>query len=505
MKTYKTLLSLEAFLTLVTTFLLIPLFQNGFDAIMQASGYAYLTSKNIGTFLGRPGIILLLLVFVLLLCFCALFEIGAVLAARHTHSAAAILSQSVHMSVRALRPQNILLIPYLLFFAPFFNLGMTPALLTRFRIPPYWIDTLQSSPFLSAVTAMLLISLFVLYFKKLKTIPLILTKDQSFLQAWKASSIDKKTVIRLLAAQLLFGLCQMMCTIAKGFPLLYVFLWFFIENMLLAVSYSLLSENMPASIPDHQLKHQKAWNVFLVVLSAGTVVYGLRTMPVLIETAPLFSAHRGASKEASENTLAAFEAAKKQDADYIELDIRQAKDGTLFISHDDEFDQGVISEMDKEQIRALNKSMPTLDETLSWARTSGMKLIIEIKTEKDSFSPSLVRTLAGQIKEYGMEDRCYAASFGIKNVQYLKELDPQIRTIALYTFAYGNFSSLKDIDAISVEASTITPWLVQDAHKPVFAWTVNDVSEAKRLARIGVQNITTDDVKDLKKKLSFNE
>lgn len=119
MKTYKTLLSLEAFLTLVTTFLLIPLFQNGFDAIMQASGYAYLTSKNIGTFLGRPSIILLLLVFVLLLCFCALFEIGAVLAARHTHSAAAILSQSVHMSVRALRPQNILLIPYLLFFAPF--------------------------------------------------------------------------------------------------------------------------------------------------------------------------------------------------------------------------------------------------------------------------------------------------------------------------------------------------------------------------------------------------
>lgn len=134
---------------------------------------------------------------------------------------------------------------------------------------------------------MLLISLFVLYFKKLKTIPLILTKDQSFLQAWKASSIDKKTVIRLLAAQLLFGLCQMMCTIAKGFPLLYVFLWFFIENMLLAVSYSLLSENMPASIPDHQPKHQKAWNVFLVVLSAGTVVYGLRTMPVLIKTAPL--------------------------------------------------------------------------------------------------------------------------------------------------------------------------------------------------------------------------
>lgn len=102
---------------------------------------------------------------------------------------------------------------------------------------------------------------------------------------------------------------------------------------------------------------------------------------------------------------------------------------------------------------------------------------------------------------YGMEDRCYAASFGIKNVQYLKELDPQIRTIALYTFAYGNFSSLKDIDAISVEASTITPWLVQDAHKPVFAWTVNNISEAKRLARIGVQNITTDDVKDLKKRI----
>jgi len=45
-------------------------------------------------------------------------------------------------------------------------------------------------------------------------------------------------------------------------------------------------------------------------------------------------AHRGASIEAPENTLAAFAKAIEVGADMIEFDVRRAPDGRLVISHD---------------------------------------------------------------------------------------------------------------------------------------------------------------------------
>ena len=45
-------------------------------------------------------------------------------------------------------------------------------------------------------------------------------------------------------------------------------------------------------------------------------------------------AHRGASREAPENTLAAFAKAIEIGADMIEFDVRRAADGRLVVSHD---------------------------------------------------------------------------------------------------------------------------------------------------------------------------
>ena len=45
-------------------------------------------------------------------------------------------------------------------------------------------------------------------------------------------------------------------------------------------------------------------------------------------------AHRGASAEAAENTLAAFERAIELGADMIEFDVRRSVNGALLISHD---------------------------------------------------------------------------------------------------------------------------------------------------------------------------
>ena len=46
-------------------------------------------------------------------------------------------------------------------------------------------------------------------------------------------------------------------------------------------------------------------------------------------------AHRGASDEAPENTMAAFQLAWEQGADALEIDIRLTKDRKIVVFHDD--------------------------------------------------------------------------------------------------------------------------------------------------------------------------
>src|SRR5258708_12015509 len=46
-------------------------------------------------------------------------------------------------------------------------------------------------------------------------------------------------------------------------------------------------------------------------------------------------AHRGASHDAPENTLAAIQLAWQQGADAVEVDVQLSKDGKLVVIHDD--------------------------------------------------------------------------------------------------------------------------------------------------------------------------
>ena len=55
---------------------------------------------------------------------------------------------------------------------------------------------------------------------------------------------------------------------------------------------------------------------------------------------PLIYAHRGASADHPENTVAAFHGAREQGADRVELDVRLTHDGGLVVHHDPVFPMG---------------------------------------------------------------------------------------------------------------------------------------------------------------------
>ncbi|MEH7714362.1 glycerophosphodiester phosphodiesterase family protein [Bacillus velezensis] len=74
---------------------------------------------------------------------------------------------------------------------------------------------------------------------------------------------------------------------------------------------------------------------------------------------PLMIAHRGASEIEPEHTLLSYERAIKDKADYIEIDLRQTKDGHLVANHDKTVDRttngkGEVEDLTLDQIKKLH-------------------------------------------------------------------------------------------------------------------------------------------------------
>ena len=79
-----------------------------------------------------------------------------------------------------------------------------------------------------------------------------------------------------------------------------------------------------------KLQRQKIW----LIAFAGAILLSFAIGIKPEDNLPLISAHRGASRQAPENTLAAFGLAMDMKTDFIEVDIRTTSDGTQICLHD---------------------------------------------------------------------------------------------------------------------------------------------------------------------------
>jgi glycerophosphoryl diester phosphodiesterase len=93
----------------------------------------------------------------------------------------------------------------------------------------------------------------------------------------------------------------------------------------------------------------------------GRVTRRVRRLPVEPVERPMVVAHRGASHDVAEHTLAAYVSAIETGADALECDVRLTRDGHLVCVHDRTVNRtsdgrGIVSELDLERLRALNFS-----------------------------------------------------------------------------------------------------------------------------------------------------
>jgi glycerophosphoryl diester phosphodiesterase len=125
----------------------------------------------------------------------------------------------------------------------------------------------------------------------------------------------------------------------------------------------------------------------------------------------IVAAHRGDHVIYPENTLAAYQEAIKNEADYVEIDLRTTKDGELVSMHDGSVNRmtdgkGYVKDLTLDELEKLQvKSRDTTDKTVYRIPTfkqilAGCKNHISIYLDFKAADPEQAYQM---IKQYGME------------------------------------------------------------------------------------------------------
>ena len=210
----------------------------------------------------------------------------------------------------------------------------------------------------------------------------------------------------------------------------------------------------------------------------------------------LVIAHRGASGYEYENSRAAFRAARARGADAIELDIHAAADGVLFVHHDEVVSGVHITRSSAAQVRALRlpngESIPALEDALA-VIDPALQVFIEVKSLPPEFDDRLLAVLEGA----GGGARCAVHGFDHRIVKRLGVARPAlVRGVLLASYPLRPLEALQDTGATVLwqEQSLIDTELVDALHGAgyrIYAWTVNDPDEMRRLVALHVDGLCT--------------
>lgn len=186
------------------------------------------------------------------------------------------------------------------------------------------------------------------------------------------------------------------------------------------------------------------------------------------------AAHRGASAEAPENTLQAFERAIEVGADMIEFDVRRDSSGELRISHD--------------PIRRSAAELPTLEETL---RLTQGRIQLDVELKEPGCERDAVELL---LRYFDRKDFCITSFIGTV-LGAARAIDPSIRTgliFAQWNADVRTACESSDCDLL-VPHHRLVRW-AERIGKPMFVWTVDNSRRiGKLMERPSVEAIVTND------------
>lgn len=239
-------------------------------------------------------------------------------------------------------------------------------------------------------------------------------------------------------------------------------------------------------------------------------------------------AHRGASHDAPENTLAAFRLGWSQEADGIEGDFQLTSDGRIVCMHDETTLRTCgrdwnIADTSYEELCTLDagawksgkyvgEKIPLIEEIIETIPT-GKLFYIEIKCGREILEPLKTILDASALTP----DQVVIISFNVEAVKEAKRILPDSKAYWITNFnrlspAGKRLPSIETIletletcyaDGLDCQGSRhINEAFVsrlRSAGKEFHVWTINTVRHARHFINLGVDSITTNRPGRLKK------
>ncbi|MDQ1688632.1 MAG: glycerophosphoryl diester phosphodiesterase [Frankiaceae bacterium] len=244
-------------------------------------------------------------------------------------------------------------------------------------------------------------------------------------------------------------------------------------------------------------------------------------------------AHRGASGEQPEHTLAAYTQAIDAGADALECDVRLTRDGHLICVHDRRVDRtsngrGVVSTLELADLADLDfgswkdsgeiedadgliterweepdqdrSRVLTLEVLLEAVMSADRRVELAIETKHPTRYAGLVeRELVGMLRRMGALDRARVMSFAPTSLRRIHFLAPTAPTVLLMErvprrYRDGTLPSRVGIAGPSIEVLRQHPAYVaraQAAGHQVHVWTVDEPEDIELAVSLGVDAIIT--------------
>ncbi|MEU1122973.1 glycerophosphodiester phosphodiesterase family protein [Streptomyces sp. NPDC005899] len=246
-------------------------------------------------------------------------------------------------------------------------------------------------------------------------------------------------------------------------------------------------------------------------------------------------AHRGASDDAPEHTLAAYRKAIEDGADALECDVRLTADGQLVCVHDRRVNRtsngrGAVSALELADLAALDfgswkdreespdwdpvpgelTSVLTLERLLDLfteVRATGRRLQLAIETKHPTrWAGQVEERLLHLLRRYGLDGPpgdgpppVRVMSFSARSLYRVRAAAPALPTVFLLQFVSprlrdGRLPAGARIAGPGMRIVRNHPGYIERLHRAghrVHVWTVNEPADVELCVRLGVEAIIT--------------
>lgn len=232
---------------------------------------------------------------------------------------------------------------------------------------------------------------------------------------------------------------------------------------------------------------------------------------------PLVFAHRGASSEAPENTMASFTRAKELGCPGLELDIHRCASGELVVHHDDNLKRTCglnrpIADCNLSELRELSagawfsesfasERIPLLSEVLD-AFSPDLYIDIELKSKKAGADP-LAPVLAQLLADRNAQNICVSSFNPIVLKDFIRASGGRYPSAIIWSnndevpwyLRHGLGRAVSGCSYLKPDFSILntlsTRILRLDTRREVLPWTIDSIDQAQKALDAGASGIIT--------------